>query len=72
METLRIKSSFIKSAAYNVKSQSLRLTIGDCNYYYRGVTRNKITRFLNADSKGRYYVYHIKGQYPMSRRKCAQ
>lgn len=70
MTQLSIKSSFIKSAAYNAKSRSLRLAIGDFFYYYRGVTPQKVSRFLNAQSKGRYYVYYIKGQYPMSRRRA--
>ena len=68
---LTIRSSFIKSAAYNDRSRSLRLAIGDFYYYYRGVTPQKISRFRNAQSKGRYYVYHIKGQYPMSRRRMS-
>ena len=67
---ITIDSSFIKSASYNETKQSLRLEIGDYFYYYIGITKQKLARFRNASSRGKYYVQNIKGQYKVIRRKA--
>lgn len=66
METYNIKSSFLgEQVTYLKKTLRLGVTIGLHTYYYYGVTRNKLTRFLNAESKGRYFDRYIKGQYKL-------
>lgn len=68
-QIISIESSFIKSAVYNDKKQSLRLEIGENWYYYLGVTRQKVSRFKNAVSKGTYFSRFIKNRYECFRRK---
>ena len=63
METIAVRSSFIKGAAYNEEGQFLRLTIGDHWYYYYEITKQKAARFKKAPSKGQYFIKYIKGQY---------
>lgn len=65
---LSIHSSFIRAARYNENTRVLRITIGNCWYYYYGVTMQKVTRFKNAASKGKYFCQYIKGQYKTSKR----
>lgn len=66
--TISVHSSFIKSAVYNEEKQSLRIEIGNAWYYYYGVTKQKISRFKKAASKGKYFCSHIKGQYKTVKR----
>lgn len=61
--TISVHSSFIKSAVYNEAKQSLRIEIGNHWYYYYGITKQKISRFKKAASKGQYFCNYIKGQY---------
>lgn len=63
-------SSFIMSAAYNEDKQCLRLEIHSTYYYYYGVTRQKVSRFKKAESKGKYFIRFIKGQYEVLKRKA--
>ena len=65
---LEITSSFIKSARYNEVKQMLRIEMGNSFYYYYGITKQKVSRFKKATSKGKYYCKHIKGQFKMIRR----
>lgn len=69
MEKIAIHSSFIMSAAYNEDKQCLRLEIHSTYYYYYGVTRQKVSRFKKAESKGKYFIAYIKGKYVMAKRK---
>lgn len=69
MIALKIHSSFIRSAAYNEARQWLRIEIGNCYYYYHGITQQKINRFKKAASKGSYFCQYIKGKYEMTKRK---
>lgn len=66
--TINVHSSFIKSAVYNEIKQSLRIEIDDYWYYYYGITRQKVSRFKNATSKGSYFCKFIKGKYSMLKR----
>lgn len=61
--TISVHSSFIKSAMYNEDKQSLRIEIGNSWYYYYGVTKQKVSRFKKAASKGQYFCNCIKGRY---------
>lgn len=65
---ISVHSSFIKSAVYNEAKQSLRIEIGNHWYYYYGITKQKISRFKKAASKGQYFCNYIKGQYKMIKR----
>ena len=62
-ETLKVHSSFIKAAMYNSDKQYLRIEIGNHWYYYYGITKQKVARFKNAASKGKYFCEYIKGKY---------
>ena len=69
MEEIIMHSSFIMSAAYNEDKQCLRLEIHSTYYYYYGVTRQKVSRFKKAESKGKYFIRFITGQYDVLKRK---
>ena len=69
MEKISVHSSFIMGAAYNEEKQCLRLEIHSTYYYYYGVTRQKVSRFKKAHSKGKYFISYIKGQYEVIKRK---
>lgn len=67
-ERYKIQSSFLGTiVTYVAANKRLGLMIGGRIYYYYGVTRNKLTRFLKAESKGRYFGKYIKGQYKTRR-----
>lgn len=68
-ERISVHSSFIVGAAYNEEKQCLRLQIHSTYYYYYGITRQKVARFKKAESKGKYFIAYIKGQYDMVKRK---
>ena len=69
-QVLAVKGSlFINEAVYFVEKQVLRLQMGKFFYYYYGVTQQKVNRFKNAHSKGKYFCTYIKGQYEMAKRK---
>lgn len=68
-ERISVHSSFIVGAEYNEDKQCLRLQIHSTYYYYYGVTRQKVARFKKAESKGKYFIAYIKGQYDMVKRK---
>lgn len=65
---ISVHSSFIKSAEYNEELQRLRIEIGNQWYYYYGITKQKISRFKKAASKGQYFCKYIKGQYKTIKR----
>lgn len=65
---ISVHSSFIKSAEYNEELQRLRIEIGNHWYYYYGITKQKISRFKKAASKGQYFCKYIKGQYKTIKR----
>lgn len=66
---ISVHSSFIKAAMYNEEKQMLRIEIGNYWYYYYGITRQKISRFKKAHSKGQYFCKFIKGHYESLKRK---
>lgn len=69
IERISVHSSFIDGAVYNEDKQYLRLTIHSTYYYYYGITRQKVSRFKKAESKGKYFISFIKGRYEMTKRK---
>lgn len=70
METIKLRSSFIREATYCKDRQRLSIRIGDYVYSYYGVTLQKVSRFKKATSKGSYYSRKIKGMYKVIRRKA--
>lgn len=66
---ISVQSSFIESAMYNDEKQSLRLEINGTWYYYYGITKQKMYRFRNASSKGKYFCKFIKGRYECMKRR---
>lgn len=69
MIKISVYSSFIDSAVYNEDKQFLRIEIKGFWYYYYGITKQKISRFKKAASKGQYFCNYIKGQYKTIKRK---
>lgn len=69
MIKISVYSSFIDSAVYNEDKQLLRIEIKGFWYYYYGITKQKISRFKKAASKGQYFCNYIKGQYKTIKRK---
>lgn len=70
METINLRSSFIREATYDGEKQRLSIRIGDYVYSYYGVTKQKVVNFRKATSKGSYYSTRIKGMYKVIRRKA--
>lgn len=67
--TIKLKSSFIKSATYHKDKKRLDIQIGEMIYCYYGVTSQKVAMFKRSISKGSYYATKIKGHYKVIRRK---
>ena len=65
-EVIKVKSIFIESVQHRNGNLIVRMRNGR-GYSYKDVTPNKVTRFLNAESKGSYFSKYIKGQYEMRR-----
>jgi hypothetical protein len=61
MEWQPLESKMFLSAAYDVKSQILylRFRSGDV-YRYFGFPEHQYPEFLNAESRGRYFLNHIR------------
>ena len=64
-----IDSTFIARIGYDADTQTLALQMHNCSdvFHYQNVPANIYEDFRNADSIGRYFVHHIKGQYPAQR-----
>ena len=58
-----VESSAIQGINYNSESKMLQITFNsnwDKSYDYPDVPLDKVTGFLAADSKGKYYHAHLK------------
>lgn len=64
---IKAHSSFINGIVYKEEAQVLRLQMGKYFYYYYGVTKQKVSRFKKAASKGSYFSKYIKGKYESKR-----
>lgn len=64
IEMIECDSTAIHSYAYNELLQILyiRLRSKETIYTYVGITPETYNEFINAESKGRYYVQKIKGK----------
>jgi len=64
----KVKSSNIKTVAYDAKEKVLRLTFHDgSTYEYSNVPKRTHTNLLKAKSKGRYAYYNIYWNYDYAR-----
>lgn len=71
LKEIRVFSSNIKTAAYDMGTKTLILTFINRPrwvYSYFHVPPKVWTRFVNADSKGKYFADYIRDQYAYSRR----
>ena len=68
-EVYSIKSSFIgNEVTYLPTTKRLCIIIGNHKYFYYGVSRIRLNKFLKAHSKGSYFCNYIKGNYESSKR----
>ncbi|MDD2240921.1 MAG: KTSC domain-containing protein [Kiritimatiellae bacterium] len=60
-----VTSSLIDKIGYDAETQTLVVQMNNSLdvYQYQNVSQSVFDKFLAADSKGRYFVDHIKGQY---------
>jgi S-adenosylmethionine synthetase len=65
-----VDSTLIGKIGYDAESETLAVQM--CNsldvYHYADVPQAVATKFLAAESKGRYFVENIKGQYTTTRK----
>lgn len=69
LKEIRVFSSNIKTAVYDMSTKTLMLTFinrPNWKYLYFHVPPKVWTKFVNADSKGKYFADYIKDQYSYS------
>ena len=66
-----VESSLIAQIGYDTDSESMAIQMHNSSdvYVYLNVPQAVFDEFLHADSKGRYFVDNIKGQYQTQRRE---
>ena len=66
IEMQPVDSSLIDKIGYDEDSQTLTVQMLNSSdvYVYKKVPLPVYKRFMDADSKGAFFVGHIKGQYP--------
>jgi hypothetical protein len=63
MVITEVKSKFIKEIGYDRDIKHLRVKIGDKHYDHFDVPEEVYVRFLNSESKGRFYNKNLRGKY---------
>ncbi len=65
MEMQSVKSSLIDKIGYDADAKTLAVQMHNSLdvYLYEEVPASVFEQFQKADSKGRFFVEHIKGQY---------
>ena len=65
IEMTAVESSLLNKVGYDPEAKVLVVQMNNSSdrYSYEGVPQAVYDGFLEADSKGAYYVKHIKGQY---------
>ena len=65
IEMKHVQSSLLDQVGYDPETKTLAIQMNNSSdvYYYEDVPQAVYDGFLAADSKGAYYVKHIKGQY---------
>jgi hypothetical protein len=67
MDRVQVRSSNIRSIGYDQKTQTLEVEFLKGGIYkYFDVPRAIWAGFIGADSKGKYFIAHIKGVYRYS------
>jgi hypothetical protein len=65
---MHVDSTAISDIDYEADHGKLIVTFEDGDaYVYVGVPGEVHRSFLDADSKGRFFAYEIRGQYPYNR-----
>ena len=65
IELMPVESSLIAKVGYNAETEVLAVQMQNSSdvYLYADVPGAVFKEFLSAESKGRYFVDNIKGQY---------
>ena len=64
MELTRVESSMIYAVGYDEDTQTLEIVFNSGGIYrYADVPPEEYEDLLNADSKGRYFLAHIRDVY---------
>jgi hypothetical protein len=58
-----MRSSFIRRVCYDSKSRYLVVNLAGSYYHYCRIPPRTVTAWFDADSMGRHYNAHIKGEY---------
>ena len=65
---MQVLSEAIRDISYDPQRAKLFVTFNDGDQYvYVGVPGEVHRSFLDADSKGRFFAYEIRDQYPYNR-----
>lgn len=65
---MQVESTAIREIDYDDSHEKLYVTFQDGDaYVYVGVPGEVHRSFLDADSKGRFFVYEISGRYPYNK-----
>ena len=70
IEMKSVSSSFLDKVGYDAQAKVLAIQMKNSSdvYLYQDVPESIYKGLLAADSKGRYYVKNIKGQFPTERK----
>lgn len=65
---MQVESEAIREINYDAERSKLFVTFNDGDLYvYVGVPGEVHRSFLDADSKGRFFAYEIRDQYPYNK-----
>lgn len=65
---MQVESEAIREIDYDAERAKLFVTFNDGDLYvYVGVPGEVHRSFLDADSKGRFFAYEIRDQYPYNK-----
>ncbi len=68
MERVPVTSTSISSIGYDAKSQTLEVEfVNGGVYLYMSVPPEVHDGFLKAESKGTFYVAHVRNDYPFQK-----
>jgi YD repeat-containing protein len=60
-QLLDVDSAFIQAIRYDYDEETLYVSMKGVEYTYDGINLDIAKAFFNAESKGRFYMQHIKG-----------
>ena len=68
MNKLNVVSSNVKAIGYDDRTQTLEVEfLNGRVYQYYDISENMHNQFMQASSKGKFFLTYIKDQYPYSR-----